>query len=232
MPRKYGYKKRKPRRRRRKRKYRISAPMGRMQSGFPSTRVCKFRYVEQIALNAGIGTIASVDFKANGCHDPYTPSGGHQPLGWDEWKSFYNRYIVLGSKINVAFSQSTAGANTAPVACGVFVSDDGTIPTSVTTIAEQGLSKWKYLSAPAGTGSNAIAKVSQTFSSKKFFNVADLKDNYDRYGANVEADPTDQAHFMVWCGDIAPSGDPAGINAFVVVDYIVMFSEPKALVQS
>ena len=200
--------------------------------GFPKSKMFKFRYCDSISLNAGIGTIASHLFKCNGLFDPDSTGVGHQPLGFDEASNYYNHYVVLGSKITVAFSAGSLSASYGPSQLvGVFITDDASFPNTTSALTEQGLTKWRYL-AQAQTKGNATTTVVNKYSTKKFFNVSDVKDNIEELGADVGSDPNDQATFAIWTGSMDTSADPPVVNAFVTIDYIVMMREPKALNQS
>lgn len=46
-------------------------------------------------------------FRANDMFDPDYTSTGHQPLGFDQWMSLYNKFTVTSSKIKVVFNNTT-----------------------------------------------------------------------------------------------------------------------------
>jgi len=199
--------------------------------GFPKTTMVKLRYVDYATLNPGIYTVGTAIFKANGCYDPNTSGTGHQPMGFDQWASFYNHYIVVGAKITAVLNTSS----TVYSGCifGINLNDDLTMSTDIGTVMEQGLSKFKMANFNTTSGSGNGIRVSKGFSCKKFFQVTNPLDSLSRLGALTTADPTDTANFIVFFG--APPGDGndfASINATVTIEYIVIFSEPKDLPQS
>lgn len=233
MPHRYRRRGRSRRSYNRRRKKKYSSPyQGRLMPGFPKSKMFKFRYCDSVVLNAPIGNIASHVFKANGLYDPDVTGTGHQPLGFDEASVYYNHYVVLGSKITVAFSAGSTASSYGPSQLvGVFISDDATFPGTTSSLTEQGLTKWRYL-AQAQTKGNAVTKVVNRFSAKKFFNITDIKDNIEELGATVTADPNDQAQFVVWTGSMDTGTDPPFVNCFITIDYIVLMREPKSLNQS
>jgi len=235
MPRKYVPKTKKSFR---KRKYNRKAKVplrsqNLVRLGFPKTTMVRLRYVDYCTLDAGAGTCAQAIFKANGCYDPRTAVGGHQPMGFDQWSTFYNHYVVVGSKIRAHLG---TGGVTTPINGAIFginLNDDVTMSTDVTTIMEQGLTKYnkQNFSPHAGSGKGFVA--TKTFSSKKFFNITNVTDNINRVGAPTTADPTDLANYIVWFG--APPGDltdMVSVNATIIIEYLVIFSEPRDLTQS
>lgn len=52
---------------------------------------------------ATIGGIVGATFKfaLNGMWDPYLAAGGHQPMGFDQWMTFYKRYKVYRCDVKI-----------------------------------------------------------------------------------------------------------------------------------
>lgn len=187
------------------------------------------RYVEAQTLDPGVGSMAVLNYSANDAQDPYQGVGGHQPLGWDQWSAFYNHYVVVGARIKVQFSNESWSTGNSQVMCGINLSDDLTISSSPTALAEQNLTKYKLLRV--GSNQNQVVAY-KNYSARKFFNITDIKDNFDRLGALVSTGPTEKAYFNVFAGSIIGSDDAPQINILVTIDYIVDFSEPKEVTQS
>ncbi len=51
-------------------------------------------------------------FSLNSAYDPDYSSAGHQPLGFDQWSAFYNRYRVEKVMVEVDFVNSSTISNT------------------------------------------------------------------------------------------------------------------------
>lgn len=49
--------------------------------------------------------------RLNGIFDPDFTGTGHQPYGYDQWKTFYNKSTVFASSIKVRVSCNSAGSN-------------------------------------------------------------------------------------------------------------------------
>lgn len=195
-----------------------------------TNQIARLRYCDTIDLDPGVsGTLSTNVFRANSCHDPNQTGVGHQPMAWDEYSELYNHYVVLGSKITVQFAAQAASTMSPPVV-GIFQSDDTTFSTSyITSLTEQ--NRCKYRMIPHGYQVRPTTICSK-FSTKKFFNVKDVKDNLDRLGAAIGSNPSEEAYFVVFCGDQAEGEDIAGVYGMVTIEYIVAFSEPKELAQS
>lgn len=215
-----------------KRRYgRKRANPTRVYPGFPHHRVVKLRYVHAQSFSAGSAFNNALSIAANGCYDPDQTGGGHQPLGFDQWSQFYNHYVVLGSKITAQLTAGNNNNNSDGAIFFCYLNDDGTIPTSVSALIEQG--KAHYTLVPGNLQTQRAVQVRNTYSAKKFFNVKDVKDNLTRIGAATSANPSDLAMFNIGFSAIT-AGSTFGGNwsIIVTIDYIVSFSEPRELAQS
>lgn len=239
MARKYVPKNKKLSRKRRafRRRRVVFKPQRILRTGFPKSTCVKLRYVDATSINPGLGTLGTFNVNANSCYAPLTAGGGHQPLGFDEWSTFYNHYVVIGSKITCHFtySTSTTSSTASSLAVGVYLSDDSSVAaSSFSELVEQGMSRYKIKPANMQSiaGGNSAPIVTCNYSAKKFYNVANVSDNVTRIGAPVTATPSDTAVFHIWAGDPLGSADLPVIGVSFKVEYIVLFSEPKELVQS
>lgn len=70
----------------------------------------KLKYNLVLEIAAGTVTQTSYKFRGNSLYDPDASSlSGTQPMGYDQYSQFYERAIVLGSKIRIKFLN--AGTN-------------------------------------------------------------------------------------------------------------------------
>jgi len=215
----------------RKRKMLRSHPQRIIKVGFPKQTCVKLRYVDGFSLNPGVSSLAQYLFRANSCFDPNYSAIGHQPSAFDNWSQFYNHYTVLGAKITAQLHVDPASVQSGGIMFGIHLSDDISFTADPTTAMEQGLLKYRMGNVSPVQGSGNGLKVTKTFSAKKFFNVKDVKDNTGRLGALTSANPTDLAYFMVIAGPTpaSTSVDLTGFQVTVIIDYIVLFSEPMEL---
>ena len=124
------------------------------------------RYCTNATVNF-TGTFTPIFFRANSIYDPDAAVGGHQPLGADQWAPFYNSYVVLGSKITwQVTSGANANNNDATLAC-CYLTDDQSVGTDVTLLAEQGKCKFQMLQGNMQT--QRPYKFVNKYSAKKFF---------------------------------------------------------------
>lgn len=217
------YKKRnrvRPRRRRKYHPYRrrrkALASMG-TPSGMPTTRIAKMRYCTQVALSSTLGSLATHQFSASGIYDPDITGVGHQPMGFDQWAALFNHYVVIGSKISAYITHSSTSFGMV----NLYLSDDASTPyTSTLEFTEAKKGTFTVIS-----NQRTPAKLYSKYSAKKFFNITDVKDNLDRIGAPNNANPTDTAVYNL----VYQTTDASthALDAIVVIDYLVLWSEPK-----
>jgi len=198
-------------------------PMGN-PSGMPLTRRAILRYSDQVSITSTLGVLGSFTFRANSCHDPDYTGTGHQPMGWDTWKSLYNHYVVVGAKITCTPLSDTLGNS--PFVVGVYLSDNVSLAyTSWYGFKEA--RKGTQILLNGGAGNTRTQTAMSKFSAKKFYNVKDVKDNYDRLGALTDDNPSESAYFNIYYQQVNSVTDTK--NILVTIDYIVDFSEPKNL---
>lgn len=226
----YGYKKRRrfKKRRFRHRKSRFFRKITGPSSSLPTTRVIGMRYQDELTFSPSlISPLSTYVYRANSIFDPDFTGVGHQPLGHDEWSKFYNKYVVLGSKITIR-SQTNNAVNI-PCIVGIQMSDASAVVAATSlALIEQGTAKWCFFS---GTTNGRPAICSQKYSAKRWHNVKNAKDAYGLL-ADMGSNPTDQTYFIVFGS--AYDGLSAASQQYltVTIEYIVELSDPVELVQS
>lgn len=196
-------------------------------SGLPVIRIAKLRYCDTFTLQSPVGALAEYMFRANSVFDPNSTAGGHQPMGFDQWAALYNHYVVKGSKINVRIMHDTGSGTDIAVRCGVYLTDGSSSGyTDATEFIEARKGHYRNL----GNGADKAVRMNLGYSTRKFFNITNVKDNVGRLGAAVTANPTEQAYYAIWVQSASSNSETVNVTA--VIDYIVEFSEPKDLSQS
>jgi hypothetical protein len=105
--------------------------------GFPAQKHVSMAYVSRHRLTTSTGSVSVQQFRLNSLFDPDFTSGGHQPMGFDQWAAFYNHYVVMKCSYEIEFvdiSNSVATQSTV----AFHVSDDTVIPTDLETLTELG----------------------------------------------------------------------------------------------
>jgi hypothetical protein len=152
--------------------------------------------------------------------DPDLTGTGHQPGGYDFNTNFFNHYIVTAARCRATFFTPSGG----PVAVGVCISDDTTIPADYTTLVEEGKGSYKVLALTAVQP----VELSCDFNAHDFFGINDLTAALSRIGAPVTANPSELAVFDIWAQSPTQSLSVT-VNCVYTIDFWAEFSEPKDL---
>lgn len=209
----------------------------------PDTKLVKLRYAFTTQIDPASGATAWLPIAANDLYSPSTGLGAHRPLGFDQCMQLYERFCVVGSKINVVI-QSVASANHAHLhIMGVALRDTTTaenVQDNGATLANEGLLErnntfWKYV---GDTEQGAPPKtITYKFSTKKHFRVKSINDqagsllDEGTLWGTASASPTTKAYYNVFASTVADNADTKYFFR-VVVDYVAVLSGRKMLGQS
>lgn len=217
------YKGRRPYKKKRKRAYKAT-----IQKGMVSNQqIVRLKYCDQVPMSGVAGAPVTVLFSANGLYDPYVPVGGHQPLGFDQWMTFYNHYTVIGAKIKVTFVSQGTSPTTQAAYVGVTTSAGTTAQTNLNTIVEHQRSSYKFLSNSNAKGHTIVTR---KVGLSKFLGQKVTQE--DANAGTVSANPAEEVYFHVWAMPITSSYTISQLVAQVEIDYIVQFHEPKNIAGS
>jgi hypothetical protein len=181
----------------------------------------KLRYSTVISLNPGLGAASIYQFKANGMYDPDFTGSGHQPMGFDQWMTFYDHFTVVGSKITITAINNQPETYT--LACSLV--DDTAIinPTSFSGFLERNGTVWKHIAPVSGSANKGT--ISKKFSAKKFFGTKDFIGKSEFKGTSA-GDPSELAMFNIILYAFDRQTDVPGLTMNIVVEYITVFTEP------
>lgn len=120
----------------------------------PDRTILRMKYVDNIVLT-GIGGASRV-FRLNSMYDPDTSvTNGHQPLGYDQWNTFYNKYRVFKADVVLTFTNSSSNnADTEQV--GFVAYNDQASPPQGDAFFEQPHCKSVMLSGRGGMDKGVI----------------------------------------------------------------------------
>lgn len=169
-------------------------------------------------------------FRLNSLYDPDYTGTGHQPLGFDQWASVYDKYYVRRARIKVT-ELKDASTNVTP--CGMFLGvrhKTTGYPSSVEEASENPDYSDMKICGSFNAASHPLSKpIIQDVDIKKFMKLGNLND------ADVKCSVTTNPTHVVY-GDInlVPiNGNTGGtIPLLVEIEMDCVFSEPKTLAQS
>lgn len=198
-------------------------------SGMPTVKKAtqKYFFAEKFPILAAQNNMGFVKIQANGMWKP-NALNPHQPMGYDEMTKLYGHYVVTKSWLRATCYSATSGELpnlvTHDVTFGIHLSDDGLTPwSSINQYVEGGKGTHAIMMRTATAPRSVLSK----FDAKTFFQVEDVRDNINRIGAHVGANPKDDAIFLFWC-----HGTSMNVEVQFEVAYEALFSEPTDLPKS
>ena len=217
--------KRKPRRMRRRRRRRIP------KSLFGNSRAVVLKYADagQFTQNAGPGSV-NWTVKSFSAVNPKFPDFGNpslHPSGWLQLRPLYERALVIGSKCTLT---TLAGQNTHPSIQYIDLqidNFDGNNSQLVRRVLNN--RNVRYGWTCQARGGQSRAKISMTFSPKKFFHKEDLKDNSE-LSCNTSAalpGPSQECWYNIGMSTTHITANALNPVDYVVeLSYMVLFSNP------
>jgi len=188
----------------------------RISNLWPATKVVKFRISMTKEFGSVNGSLSGIAYKANSLNDPTSTESTQLPLGLDQWAALYQKYKVLGSKINImAHPKTVTGAGM----IGIHLDGSSTLLTDHDHYREVSNTSMKMVSADID-----LAKVHMTYSPKKApFHLRSIKDADDQEGSFTASpgDPTDLAYYHVYVQD-ANKTDAVAFDIQVVMEFVVL----------
>lgn len=232
MPRKYVPKTKKTNRRPRYRRARPRKMLSMYKAPIPNKIAAKLRYSDATTIDPGVLGLGVHVIMANGCYDPDNTGAGHQPRGFDQYMAMYDHYTVVGSKITVTFLHTREGILDATLV-GIACRDGTGTATSINSYAE-GRNVVSRVLPGHDASSSPIQPItlSKTCSTRKFLGRSKVMSDPELKG-NASNNPAEDICYHIFCGTPWLIGDPGqAININFVIDYLVVFHEPKQPAQS
>lgn len=130
------YRRRSSRKYNRRRKYRATISKS-VSSPIPDKMYTRLKYSHLASVTTGV-TPQWHTFRMNNIYDPDYTGTGHQPLGFDQWATFYKHYRVLGC----AFRITPIVESTTAMEVGFHINNVTTAPTTIELAREKPFSKW------------------------------------------------------------------------------------------
>lgn len=171
-------------------------------------------------LNATSGSLATYTWKANSLFDPDSTGGGHQPYGFDQFKTYYGLYQVVHSRIYSEVIVAVAASLS-----GLVTSTEAT-PASILTAAN--------LLVEPGRGQAGIINVAtppRAFEAR--WDMKALYPDHDPgdFQAAPTADPSRVDYFTLFHQDPNLAASPV-LYYSVVIEYSVVWKDPVTVASS
>lgn len=182
------------------------------------------RMVDTVTLS-GAG-LRSEAIKLSDIYDPFVSATyNNQPLGSDQYVTFYNKFVVVGAKMTVRFHNSSA---TVTQVVGIHLRDPNTSTSygSFEHMIEQKATTYRVLSPDID---HTICKMK--YSAKRWNGVKSLTEAEDLHGVVDTSSPTEYTHALVFAQDLKQSSD-AAVDALIQIDFLVLLFDRKVLTRS
>lgn len=178
------------------------------------------------ALGGGTVTILDYVFRGNSCFDPDFATGGQQPLGFDEWSSFYRRYRVKGAKIRVHYMNDASIS-----AVGYIVaSNTGAAFIDRANTMELPYMESTNLGEDAGNNQGNLTLYASTAQVRG--GPKDIVQYEQDLSAFNTSNPNQQWYFHVGAYGIGPSTNNFDVNMDILITYYVEFYDRETLSRS
>lgn len=195
-----------------------------------SNKVVKLPYVEISNASSSQYSLWNQTFRGNGLYDPDYASGGHQPMGFDQYMSLYKKYYVKSATIKAriwsgAVDGNSAHNNDSFVYVWADTDASGASPsTDPKTVAERCLAH-----------DGKVARVGNTYNPDVCVNLKAFTKNETDKGFSSEdtsgGEASDPAN--VWFIHVVIANPLSTIakvyQSHVSIVYDVMFYDPKDL---
>jgi hypothetical protein len=186
--------------------------------GLPAEWRMKLRYVESVSVVAATGALGIYQWRTNSLFDPNFTGTGHQPYGFDQMKTYYNSYLVTGSKISAECLSS------ATVVCLAGVATSAESSTGVTTADG-------YMEPGKGQGGLLYSNSTRGFESKWALSSIADHDPAD-YSALISASPANSDFYTVFVQDAYALAGTATLFVTVCIEYDCVFKDPATFATS
>lgn len=190
---------------------------------FPRLRT-RLHYADTFTVTTSVGPgIGNAIFNLNGLFDPDSSGVGHQPMGFDQFSTLYNRYRVFNTHWTIRMSPS---ASNGAAFHGVVVPVNATSAfTSFVTAAEQTYSKSRIFNSYKPLEIRGNIDMAQLNGKTSEAYASD-----DTTQAQTNANPTE--FLGLHCLVFEPAGAGVAIQYQIHLIFDVEFEDPLVLAQS
>lgn len=201
--------------------------------------IVKGQYCETMGLNsaAGASTMGTeVVFALNSVYKPNTlvalnTAQSHQPYGHDQMSFFYNKYKVLGCKVEIEYTDSTGD--------GCYVGHIVHPPNTSDTLT--GLGPYYLVEKPGGAVVPCPDSGPQDKKSVFYVNIGKISgltraqfkaDDKDFTALTGSTDPANLVRLRIAAGDLGAPGTATQVKLFLKLTYYTMYYDRKEMASS
>jgi len=187
----------------------------------PNKTKATLRYAQKVRFSSSGSATGHWIFHANSCYDPDASGAGHQPRGFDQYMSMYDHFQVIGAKCRAEFLSEVS-----PAIVGITLRDTATPVGPYLDHFESRPDNNTFCMVPQNQEPKHLVL---NYSQRKFFGTGELD---DKYQGSSSGNPADGCFFHLYCTNVDDLTAGETVSALVIIDYIVVFTEPKVPPQS
>lgn len=184
--------------------------------------ITKLKYAEVVTVNLGTAAFGTLRMNLNSLYDPNQSGIGHQPYGFDQLATLYNRYRVIGCKYKIN------AISTGYYQLAALPGNDVISVSNVSEAREQPRCRY-VLQAPNAPMRilSGYVSIPSLFGRTKQQYMAD-----DRYQSVYNNSPSELAILNIFAGTASEAGGTENIYLNVEMEYLVEFFDQNRLPQS
>lgn len=191
----------------------------------PDSLFVKLPYTETFNISAT--AYGDYIFRGNSVYDPYYSGAGHQPLGYDQLTSLYNRYTVMGCKAQFTVMSTNSAVTGSDVQFSLVASNDSGGFVSYDLVSETPYNKTRYI----GNASTGPKTISAYYSTAKIIGVSKQKvTNDDTFSALYNTSPSQIYYIHFFISDLTADNLVATLKCKLI--YYVKFWDRLKLTAS
>lgn len=195
-------------------------------------RMYKLKTCKTVQLSGLSGGLSSLSIRWNDCHDPFNDSAATKPYGWTRLTNMFEDYVVLGAKLYLYLQGDdySVGAK-GPIAITLYRTRLGVVAeSSVQEIIEKTDHTHGARFTLFQKQGERKDKLQIAGSTKKQFQIKNVRDNWSYVGQDVSNSPAEQAFFMLAGQPVVPAGyGDWTVQALAVLSQVVLFNQAKEL---
>lgn len=194
--------------------------------GISNEMFTKLKYNTNLVLTMTLGSMVTYQFRGNALYDPDLTGTGQQPQYFDQYALLFNKYRVAGSKVRLAFSNTTASVADQQLNKVVLSARPTTDMYSNLLQASEAPNSRTGFSAFSATAPGKLVSYRSTSQVEGIKKIASKID--DDFASAVTTNPTNQWYWTIYAG---PFNSQYATTCTIVVDvnitYYVKFYDRK-----
>lgn len=198
----------------------------------PQSVNVKLKYADSFPVSSSAPTL--YNYRIGSLFDPDYTGVGHQPMGFDQWSAFYERYRVNAIKMRVTFVNGyDTSSPSQPLIGAIWPNYQRTTGAlGLTRLMELPNVSYQFMAAETGGGSDTIRTIEFYTKINDFYGISPAEYRAEEsYAGTDSTSPVKDGLLGVQSQGFVGI-NPAEYWMFVNITYYATFYQPKTLVQS